>query len=145
MEVERRRRIEDHLDKGVGMAWMKDHRIARLVQNALLYFDGVHYRLPAWVVMPNHVHVLVIPKSGFSLAEIVHSWKSFISNEANKLLGRRGRFWQEEYFDRYVRNAHHYANAINYIENNPVKACLCSHRAEWEFSSARMRMARAAN
>jgi REP element-mobilizing transposase RayT len=138
-DAERRRRIEDYLDVGHGIAWMKDPRIAALVESALLYFDGVRYRLPAWVVMPNHVHALLIPTIGFSLESIVHSWKSFTSNEANKKLMRSGRFWQEDYYDRFVRNAQHFFDAINYIENNPVKARLCRRPEDWPFSSARFR------
>jgi REP element-mobilizing transposase RayT len=140
LETERRRRIQDYLDKGQGMAWMKDRRVARLVQAALLHFDGERYKLPAWVVMPNHVHVLLIPMFGYALADIVHSWKSFTSNEANKLLGRGGDFWQPDYFDRFIRNGCHYEDAIDYIESNPVKAGLCTRNEDWEFSSARVRV-----
>jgi REP element-mobilizing transposase RayT len=118
---------------------MNDDRIAAVVQNALLYFDGVRYKLPAWVVMPNHVHALIVPKAEFALEDIVHSWKSFTSNEANKLLNRSGRFWQEDYYDRFIRNAQHYLDAIEYIEKNPVKAGLCRRPEDWPFSSARIR------
>lgn len=136
IELERRLRIESYLDKGTGDAWLKSPEVASLVQNALLYFDGQRYRLPAWVIMPNHIHVLLVPGPGRSLSSILHSWKSFTSNEANKLLGRAGEFWQEDYFDRYIRNAKHFADAIDYIENNPVKAGLCARKADWKFSSA---------
>lgn len=138
-DAERRRRIEDYLDVGHGVAWMNDDRVAAVVENALLYFDGVRYKLPAWVIMPNHVHVLLIPKTGFSLENIIHSWKSFTSNEANGILRRRGRFWQEDYYDRFIRNAQHYLDAVDYIENNPVKAGLCRRPEDWPFSSARIR------
>jgi len=90
---------------------MKDRRVARIIENALLLFDGVRYKLPAWVVMPNHVHVLLVPKPGYLLEDIMRSWKSFTSNQANRLLKRTGRFWQEEYFDRYIRHAEHYWSA----------------------------------
>jgi REP element-mobilizing transposase RayT len=138
-DAERRRRIENYLDVGHGIAWMKDPRIAALVESALLYFDSVRYRLPAWVVMPNHVHALLIPTTGFSLENIVHSWKSFTANEANKKLRRNGRFWQEDYYDRFIRSRRHYLEAIDYIENNPVKARLCDKPEDWPFSSARFR------
>ena len=122
------------------MAWMKDPRVARLVQDALLYFDGERYELPAWVVMPNHVHALLIPLQGRTLTGILHSWKSFTSNKANKLLGREGDFWQPDYFDRFIRHARHYEDAIEYIESNPVKAGLGVNNEDWEFSSARLRL-----
>jgi REP element-mobilizing transposase RayT len=140
IELERRRRIEAYLDTGVGTAWLKNRDVASVVQGALLFFDGLRYRLPAWVVMPNHVHVLLKAESGNSLSSILHSWKSYTSNKANKLLRRQGEFWQEDYFDRYIRNAEHFQYAIDYIENNPVKAGLCGKRADWEFSSARWRL-----
>ena len=140
LDTEWRRRIEDYLDRGTGFAWMRNPRIAKLIQDALLYFDGVRYKLPAWVVMPNHVHALLIPQAENTLTDVVHSWKSFTSNQANQLLGREGRFWQEDYFDRYIRHAQHYIDAIDYIENNPVKAGLCARREDWSFSSARIRL-----
>jgi REP element-mobilizing transposase RayT len=86
--------------------------------------------------MPNHVHLLGAPAAGHNLAEIMHSLKSYTSNETNKLLGRKGRFWQKEYFDRYIRNARHFAKVVWYIENNPVKARLCEKAEDWPFGSA---------
>ena len=139
IELERRRRIEDYLDKGTGAAWLKHRGVAHLIQDALLFFDGERYRLSAWVIMPNHVHALLRPEFGNTLSAIVHSWKSYSSNQANKLLGRTGQFWQEDYFDRYIRNAEHYQHCVDYIEHNPVKAGLCPRKYDWEFSSARWR------
>jgi REP element-mobilizing transposase RayT len=138
-DAERRRRIENYLDTGYGVTWMRDPLIASIVENAMLYFDGVRYKLPAWVVMPNHVHALLIPKAGFLLEDVAHSWKSFTSNQANKALRRTGHFWQADYYDRFIRNADHHLDAIDYIENNPVKAHLCRRPQDWPFSSARFR------
>jgi len=121
---ERERRIAAYLDAGHGACWLKDSRVADLVESALLHFDGRRYRLLAWCVMPNHVHALVETNEGFPLSKIVHSWKSFTGNEANKILGRSGDFWQREYHDRFIRDDEHYRNAVVYIENNPVKAGL---------------------
>lgn len=140
IETERRVRVESYLDKGMGEAWLKKREVADLVQNALLHFDGKRYRLPAWVIMPNHVHALLVPEQGHSLSSILHSWKSFTSNQANKLLGRSGNFWQEDYFDRYIRNTKHFGDAIDYIENNPVKAGLCERKVDWRFGSAGVRI-----
>lgn len=114
-----------------------DGRIAQLIEEALLHFDGQRYHLLAWVVMPNHVHVLIETLAGHPLAEVEHSWKSFTAKEANVILGRRGTFWQAESFDRVIRNEQHLANAIQYIHNNPVKAGLVSQAEDWLYSSAR--------
>jgi putative DNA methylase len=138
-EAALRRRIEVYLDQGHGSAFLKERGVASLVENALLYFDGERYRLTSWVIMPNHVHFLATPRLSHTLSAIMHSIKSYTAKEANKLLQRRGSFWQEEYFDRYVRDPEHYEQVINYIEANPVKARLCRTPQEWQFSSARLR------
>ncbi len=134
-----RRRVEAYLDQGHGSCYLRDFALATLVQDALLFHDETKYRLSAWSVMPNHVHFLCTPNKGKSLAEIMHSLKSYTSKEANKILGREGRSWQKEYFDRYIRNARHYTKVSAYIENNPVKARLCEKPEEWPFSSAKFR------
>src|SRR5205823_3910617 len=95
-----RRRVEAYLDQGHGSCYLRNPEIAKLVQDALLFHDQKKYRLTAWVVMPNHAHLLCTPRTGFSLAQITHSIKSFTSSEANKILGLAGHFWQKEYFDR---------------------------------------------
>lgn len=74
-----------------------------------------------YCVMPNHVHVLVKPFSKISLPDIVHSWKSYTANKANKFLERSGKFWMRDYYDRFIRNDNHFEATINYIRNNPKK------------------------
>lgn len=134
-----RKRVEVYLDQGHGGCHLRNRNIAELVQRALLFHDQTKYRLSAWVIMPNHVHLLCTPLSGHSLAAIMHSIKSFTSSEANKMLKRKGRFWQKEYFDRYIRNARQFVRTVTYIENNPVKASLCEKAEDWPFSSAAFR------
>src|SRR6266566_1733701 len=113
------RRIEKYLDQGFGKAFLKDDRIATLVQNSLLRFDGTRYRLFAWVVMPNHVHTLFTRFEGYEIKKILHSLKSYTAHESNHILGREGKFWLEDYFDRYSRNEKHFYRTVRYIENNP--------------------------
>lgn len=86
--------------------------------------------------MPNHAHVLLRPNRGIKLEKIIHSLKSFTATESNKVLGRSGAFWMREAFDRFIRDADHFARAFKYIENNPVKAGLCERPEDWEFGSA---------
>jgi REP element-mobilizing transposase RayT len=137
--AELRRRIEEYLDAGHGNRWLNRADIARLVERALFHFDGRRYLLLAWCIMPNHVHTMIETREGFTLAGILHSWKSFTANRANQLLKRRGEFWQREYLDRYIRNAEHYQQAVAYIEENPVKAGLARVKTDWPWSSARFR------
>jgi len=138
--VELRRRIEEYLDAGHGGCWLRQPDIASLIERALFHFDGPRYRLLAWCIMPNHVHTLIETREGFPLAEVLHSWKSFTSHKANRLLQRNGEFWQREYLDRYVRNAEHYAKVVAYIEENPVKSGLVTRKTDWPWSSARFRI-----
>jgi REP element-mobilizing transposase RayT len=136
IEAELHRRILAYEDAGHGACHLRAPRITHLVQNALLHFDGQRYRLLAWCVMPNHVHVVIEPLAPHRPSEIVHSWKSFTANAANKHLRRSGDFWMREYHDRYIRNSTHLANAIAYTESNPVKAGLVADKTGWCWSSA---------
>ena len=126
------------VDLGHGEAYLRRPDVAQLIENALLFFHAERYELRAWVVMPNHVHALF--KVGeVSMENILESWKSYTANEANKLLGRGGRFWQPDYWDTYMRDAQHEVKAVRYIETNPVKAKLVREPRDWPWSSARFR------
>jgi REP element-mobilizing transposase RayT len=130
------KRIEKYLDQGYGEAYLKVPQVARMVQDSLLKFDGIRYFLSSWVVMPNHVHLLLTRFEQYELSDILHSLKSYTSHEANKMLLRVGQFWIEDYFDRYIRNKEHFERTVKYIENNPVKAGLCRQPEDWPYSSA---------
>ena len=134
--AERQKRIAIYLDSGHGECLLRDPRIAEIVEDALLYFDAQRYRLLAWCVMPNHVHVLAGMVDGWPLGKIVHSWKSFTAHEINHLLDRNGSLWYPDYYDRFIRDEVHYAAAVNYLERNPVKARLVSEKEDWRWSSA---------
>jgi putative DNA methylase len=136
-DMEKRQRIEAYIDAGHGECFLRDPRIGQLVENAFLHFDGKRYRLLAWVIMPNHVHILIETRFGHLLDKIIHSWKSFTAHQANDLLGRSGEFWFPDYFDRFIRNERHFYNVVCYIHENPVKAGLVSKAIDWPFSSAR--------
>ena len=135
-DTARRKRIEAELDTGGGTCRLKDARIACLVRDALSYFDGERYRLHAWVIMPNHLHVLLTPVHGYRLGDTVRSWKSYTARRANSLLGRSGPFWQADYFDRGIRDERQFYTVWAYIEGNPTRAGLCGEDSEWIWSSA---------
>jgi len=135
-QITLQRRIEKYLDQGYGAAFLKIHRVAEMVQDVLLGYDGERYRLSAWVVMPNHIHFLATRFEQQTLTGIMQSLKSLTSHKANKTLRRGGQFWMGDYFDRYIRNGEHFAKTVRYIENNPVKAGLCKRPQDWPFSSA---------
>ncbi len=139
-DPERLRQAERLMDAGQGACWLRRPDIASFVEDALLHGDGERYRLICWVVMPNHVHTLIETRDGHPLPKIVHGWKSFTANQANRDLGRTGQFWARDYFDRYIRDDRHLAAVIAYIENNPVKAGLVDRAEDWAFGSARRRV-----
>ena len=127
------------LDRGLGQCILADRRCAKIVEEALLHFDGERYRLEGWVIMPNHVHVLVTVMPDWPLAKVVHSWKSFAASRINGVLGRRGVLWARDDFEHYIRCDDQFSEVLQYIEENPVKAGLCERSEEWLFSSARRR------
>jgi putative transposase len=141
--------IESVLDRpSEGPLWLKQPKIAGMVQNALLKRYASLYVLWAYVVMPNHVHVLLRPKwrdndRPIRLAHITQRLKGATAIEANRVLGRRGsKFWQPESFDHWARDEREFHRIVWYIENNPVKAGLVSSSEEWKWSSASERVRR---
>jgi REP element-mobilizing transposase RayT len=110
---------------------MKNPAAADIVAASLTHFDAVRYDLWAWCVMPNHVHVVVQPRSGFQLSKIIQGWKSFTSRQINLLLDRHGQLWQAEPFDHLVRSYDKLQKFIQYTYDNPDKAGLCNWKWRW--------------
>jgi REP element-mobilizing transposase RayT len=133
------KRLNKYLDQGYGECLLKIPRIATEVKDCLLNLASERCKLFSWVVMPNHAHALLMRSEDDELSDLIHSLKSFTAHKANEILGRSGKFWFEEYFDRYIRNEKHFYDTVRYIENNPVKARLCDTPSDWPFSSARLR------
>jgi putative transposase len=128
------------MDKAAfGPVWLSDARVARVVADALLYGESgrCFYQLRAWVIMPNHVHVLLLPKTSLS---VITRWvKGSTAREANLILGRTGEaFWQDESFDRRVRNDFELDRIVRYVEYNPVSAGFVGSPGDWAWSSARL-------
>jgi len=115
---------ERWLDQGHGACLLKQPERATVVAEALRHFDRGRYVLDCWVIMPNHVHVLVQPAGGFVLPDILHSWKSFTAKEINRLNGTKGRVWQDENYDRIVRDFDELQRYRVYIGRNPDEAKL---------------------
>jgi REP element-mobilizing transposase RayT len=119
-------KLQTKLDAGIGDCCLARPSIAALVSSAFQHFAERRYRIYAWCVMPNHVHVLFRILNNHSLAEILRSWKSYSAREANCILGRSGQFWQREYYDHLVRSEEEFYRVVNYIAENPAKAGLKS-------------------
>jgi putative transposase len=119
-----------------GPTWLGREEIAGVVVAALKHATGEmrQFELHSYVVMPNHVHVLLDPLVAPS--KLLKSVKGFTAYQANRLLGRRGEFWQSESYDHWVRDACEFDNIRRYIEINPVRAALVARAEEYRWSSA---------
>jgi len=116
------RRIEQWLDQCTGSCLLVDPHCAQIVVDALTAFDRHRYELDRWVVMPNHIHVLVRPYETHALKAILQTWKSFTAHAINRHMARRGQLWQKESFDHIVRSAAQLERFREYIRSNPEKA-----------------------
>jgi putative transposase len=131
------RKIERYLDQGAGECHLRPPAIAGRVADALRYFHGQQYLLDDWVVMPNHVHLILWPMPNFTLSEILRSRKRHTARQANVILGRTGEtLWQRESYDHGIRNDEEKSRVRRYLQMNPVNARLCKSPEDWKWSSA---------
>ncbi len=151
------RKFEKMLDSAQsGPLWLKDERIAKVVAESLHHRDGEVYRLDAYCIMANHVHVVFAPLAIQStetdtvdsldndaqtnslcyntLSSIMQSLKGYTAWKANRLLDRSGAFWHHESYDHVVRNASEWQRIIAYVLNNPIKAGLVDEWEKWQWS-----------
>jgi REP element-mobilizing transposase RayT len=131
-------RFDREIDKAAfGPVWLSDARIAQVMADTLLYGESNRqfYRLHAWVIMPNHVHILFLPLVPLP---VINRWlKGSSARKANLILGRTGEcFWQDESFDHRIRSGEELARIARYVEENPVSARLVRNPSDWRWSSA---------
>jgi primosomal protein N' (replication factor Y) (superfamily II helicase) len=112
-------RIEQWLDAGSGSCVLGNPAVREIACAVFNNMDGIQYHLHGYVVMPNHVHVLVSPLGDRTLSEIIQAWKSVSSRQIKKLTGQADAVWQKESFDHIVRNAESLDKFRQYIEENP--------------------------
>lgn len=116
------KQIDYWLDLGAGSCLLTDQISSGIVSSAMHFFDGARYELEAYVVMPNHVHLLLQPKHSFALPKLLHSLKSYTANEMNKYAKRTGSLWQDESYDRIIRSPEELSHFREYIRRNPEVA-----------------------
>ena len=114
-------RFEEWVDQGMGSCVFKDPKNAAILSGAIEFFNGRRYRLAAYVVMPNHAHVLFSPAPGHEIRDIVGSWKKFTALRVNKNLGVTGPLWQQECYDTLIRGEVHFNRCVAYIRGNNVE------------------------
>lgn len=138
---ERAQWADREFDTGRGSRLLGAPEHATSVQDCLLHGDGERYALAAWCVMPTHVHVVIERFEDYTLSSVIQQWKSISAHTINKATGRKGRLWQPEYFDRFMRSEEQFEWTVDYVENNPVAAGLVTRPELWPFSSATVRRA----
>ena len=110
--------VDKWLDNNYGNCLLKKQSNRKIVEDALLFFDGKRYDLVAFVVMPNHVHILLKLREGHELTKIMHSIKSYTAKKINENENNTGPVWQSESYDRLVRDQKHFENVVRYIIAN---------------------------
>ena len=129
--------VDRQLDSAAtGPRWLTDQRVAEAVATALRFGseDLGLYDLRAWVLMINHVHILIYPK--VPLPKITKAIKNYSARQANVILGRTGQpFWHDESYDHWVRGQDELERIVLYIEANPVAAGLTTRPEDWRWSS----------
>ncbi len=118
----------------IGPLWLSDSRISEVVENSITSGDPELYNLAAWVIMPNHVHIILLPH--VPVEHIARRIKGSSAYRANQILSRRGPFWQGESYDHWIRTEEGLNLAIRYVERNPVNARLVNSIENWWWSSA---------
>ena len=140
--------------------WLSEERIAKVVKDAIFYYENKRYELIAFTIMPNHIHLVIFPiverksslarridlkpvsaedqsESGDSLyivTKIMQDLKKFTAREANKILKRSGKFWQNESYDHVIRDKEELNRIVKYVMKNPVKGGLCKIPENWKWS-----------
>jgi putative transposase len=117
-------RWNQRLDALHGACVLRQPALAQIVADSLDHFHDIRYQLTDYVVMPNHVHLLAAFRDEESMLAQCESWKRFTANGINRVLGRKGRFWQQDDFDHLVRSVEQFEHLRRYIAENPSRAGL---------------------
>ncbi len=130
------KQLFEELDKFHGSNCLNEKAVADELESSIRFFDGSRFLLGDFVIMSNHVHLLMTPLQGFELEDVLHSIKSYSSNKINRILSRAGSLWMKESYDRLVRDGEELLRTQDYIRANPVKAGLRDgefvlHQAEY--------------
>ena len=111
------KRLEYWINQGKGSCMLQFDEIQKIVETSLHHYDGLYYDLYDYVIMPNHVHMLVLPDE--SLKIIMARLKQFTTRAINKIRGERGAIWMPDYFDRMIRTVDEFQRYSEYIKTNP--------------------------
>ncbi len=119
-----------------GRPLFADRRFAEIVVEAIQFLRRCNrIYVFAWVVMPDHFHLIVMPRGGHALPRIMHSIKSYTAKEVNRVLGRKGKIWQDNYYEHGIRGRRDLKAKLRYTLENPVRAGLTETIEDYPYSS----------
>ncbi len=147
-------KIENILDStSYGKICLQNKEVANIIKNTFHFYDNDRYDLLSYTIMPNHFHLIILPKlesykyflkkhimrkkteeAFYFVTKIMQDIKKYSAKESNKILNRSGKFWQSESYDHVIKNKKELINTIEYVLDNPVKAGLCKRTEDWEWS-----------
>ena len=113
------KRIELLLDNGYGSCVLKSPEIRKIVDDAILHYAEKEYYLHQYIVMPNHVHMLISMNEGYDIDKTLENLRHYTSRLINSRLNQKGPFWYGEPYKRLIRNEDHFKACISYIKSNP--------------------------
>jgi putative transposase len=122
-------KAERWLDAGQGTCYFKDPRFAEVLREAILFFQDQRYFVSCGTIMPNHCHLVIRPFPSHTLETILQVCKGYAASRVNRVLRRKGTVWQEESYDRIVRDEEHLYRVVQYIGRNPKSAGI--PREQW--------------
>ena len=108
------------LDDGLGSCVLKRADVRKCLEEALAFYDGKEYNIHAYVIMPNHVHILLTPIGDVNVVDILGRVKGYSAKKINQTIGSSGELWQKDMFDRIVRSDENFNAIIEYIRTNPA-------------------------
>ena len=123
-------RTDRYLDQGYGECVFQERELADVMAESMLKFQNQRYLLSCFTVMPNHIHLAICPQPGFKLEELMQAMKGYVARKVNRILGRCGRLWEQESYDRIIRDEEHLWRVVQYIGNNACAAGLA--RRTWK-------------
>jgi putative transposase len=125
------RKMEAVMDECHGSCILRQPDIRQIVADALLFFEGQRSSMHSFVIMPNHVHLAVVALGDYQIEDVIKSWKGYTARVINEKQQRKGQMWQEDSWNRIIRDDKHWLKVMRYIANNPSKA----HLLEGEFTA----------
>jgi len=124
------RTVEKWMDAGYGKCWFRQPQYAAELHRSILHLHNKRYEIGCFVIMGNHSHLVIRPFDGVELESEIGSIKSVTARFINRREGHQGTIWQQESYDRIIREEEHLYRVVQYIGSNPRRARIPT--ADWK-------------